>query len=596
MSFIEAVKHDGFYPEKGAKDRKIDEKNEFYQFYIDYESALLRANALDFGGLITAVLQLFEKYPQILERYQNRFQYILIDEYQDTNRAQFELMYLLAKERKNICVVGDEDQSIYSWRGADINNIFDFEEYFPQTEVVKLEQNYRSSKNIIESAAYVIANNKMRKGKNMWTENSRGEHIKIVECSDEKREARYVVSEIEKLSRELSDLCDIAIFYRANSQSRVLEDYLREIKIPYRVIGGIKFYERKEIKDVLGYLRMIVNPKDSLALARIINIPTRGIGATTLRKLENESIQNNCSLWEMIKKVGESPDSYSYLKLSTRIKSSLGEFVALVDEIRYLNSEGATPPHILYEKILHQSGYWQQLKVRKDYETIARMENLQELLGAIKQYGEDSETPTLSGFLEQIALDTPNEESTNDSMTKGEVSLMTVHGAKGLEFEYAFIVGVEEKVFPSYKSLEEGDGRLEEERRLFYVAMTRAMKRLYICFAQGRLLFGQVKFNGASRFIDEIPEQFYSWEKYGFDFDCDSEHLKSPHPFKRSIVYQEKKMGGSFKRGSRIRHALYGPGRVLSTEGFGKEEKVTILFNDGARKKFMVRFAGLESL
>ena len=605
MAFMDEIKNNGLYAGRESAEREIDEQHDFYPFYVEYESELHRANAVDFGGLITGALQLFHKYPNVLERYQNRFKYILVDEYQDTNRAQFELIHLLAKKRKNVCVVGDEDQSIYSWRGADINNIFDFEKYFPETETLKLEQNYRSSKNIIEAASHVIAHNEIRKGKKMWTDNPQGKSIRIMECSSEKEEARFLAKEIKNLSKNSPDLSEIAIFYRANSQSRLIEDCLRTIKLPYRVVGGVKFYERKEIKDLLGYLKLVINPRDSLSLSRVINVPTRGIGATTLRKLEAESIQKNCSLWETIEHIIEQKKDYSHLKLSARIVSSLEEFATLIGDVRYLDREKLSRPSVLYEKILHESGYWQHLKARKDYETAARLENLQELLGAIKQYEEENKEASLSSFLEQIALDAPNDE-VEAGGAKGEVSLMTVHAAKGLEFHYAFIVGAEENVFPSYRSLEESQDRVEEERRLFYVAMTRAMKELTICFAQGRMLFGQMKFNGPSRFIDEIPESFYRWEK------CDSSI--TPSSFERprwceeeasqetladvgEVVYQIKQPSKSpFKRGKGIRHSLYGKGKILSLEGSDGEEKVTILFNDGSRKKFMVKFAPLELL
>ena len=587
MYFMEGVKNSGFYPGRDLEDAEIFEKHEYYSFYLEYESELKRANAIDFGGLIVNVLQLFHKYPDVLERYQKRFQYVLVDEYQDTNRAQFELVCLLAQKSQNICVVGDEDQSIYSWRGADINNILNFEKHFPKTTLVKLEQNYRSTKNIIEAASCVISHNRQRKGKTMWTDNPEGESIRIIECRDDKAEAAYVAQEINKLSSKSGDLSEIAVFYRTNAQSRLIEDCLRRMNAPYRVIGGVKFYDRKEVKDVLGYLRMIVNPRDSLALLRVLNIPARGIGATTLKKLERESIERNCSLWETIKNIVNNPEQYVHLRLSTKIKYSLEEFATLISSAQQLNEENASPS-VLYEKILHQSGYWQYLQSQKNYEAEARMENLQELLGAIKQYEESSLHPTVSGFLEEVALDIPNDENRNERM-RGEVSLMTVHGAKGLEFHYAFIVGAEENIFPSYRSLEEGGE--EEERRLFYVAMTRAMKRLYICFAQGRMLFGQVKFNGPARFIDEIPSHFYSWKK-----------LSNPGEFQRMNGSTKKNIptkswnNSQFRRGRKIRHGIYGNGKVVSSEGFGQDEKVVIVFNDGSRKKFMVKYTPLELL
>lgn len=593
LTFVSNIKNRGIYLNGECEAPESDQKHQFYHFYLEYESELRRSNAIDFGGLITAALQLFQKYPDVLKRYQNRLKYILVDEYQDTNRAQFELIHLLAKERRNICVVGDEDQSIYSWRGADINNIFDFEKYFPEARTLKLEQNYRSSKNIIQAASCVISHNRQRKGKKMWTQNPGGESLEIVECPREKDEANYVSDEIEALLGESQDLNEIAVFYRANSQSRLIEDHLRKVSIPYRIIGGVKFYDRKEIKDLLGYLKMIVNPRDSLALSRVINVPARGIGATTLRKLEGESIQRGLPLWETMKNIIENEEEFSHLKLSSKIKSSLEEFITLINDIRGQDSSGEALPSVLCEKVLNESGYAQQLKMRKDYESKARIENLEEFLTAVQQYEKNVPKPSLSGFLEQISLETPNDEGRNTNF-KGEVSLMTAHGAKGLEFHYVFIIGAEENIFPSYQSLEEGESRIEEERRLFYVAMTRAMKRLYICFARGRLTFGKIKFNGPSRFIDEIPKGFYHWKKLERSHHSDSS-LNSH--WDDEVVYQvEQRTTSIFKKGKRIRHSLYGKGKILSSEGQGNDEKVTILFYDGTRKKFMVKYAPLELL
>ena len=589
MYFMDEVKNNGFYPGRNSEEGQVYEKHDYYGFYLEYESELSRANALDFGGLIVNVLQLFHKYPDVLERYQNRFQYILVDEYQDTNRAQFELICLLAQKNQNICVVGDEDQSIYSWRGADINNILDFEKHFPKAKLVKLEQNYRSSKNIIEAASCVISCNRLRKGKKMWTENPQGDSINIVECSDDKSEALYVAQEVNRLARTSGELSEIAVFYRTNAQSRLIEDCLRRINIPYKVVGGVRFYERKEVKDILGYIRMVVNPRDSLALSRIINVPARGIGATTLKKLERESIRNNCSLWETVKRIVEKPRDCSELGLSNRIRSAFEEFYTLICGIQHLDREKISPVTI-YEKILHQSGYWQFLQAQKNYEAMARMENLQELMGAIKEYEENNHNPSLAGFLEQITLDATNDENRNEQM-KGEISLMTVHGAKGLEFHYVFIIGAEENVFPSYRSMEEGPSGTEEERRLFYVAMTRAMKKLHICFAQGRMLFGKVKFNGPSRFIDEIPEHFYTWKKWG--------HTKRQVERNRGnekTQYKVKSNTSPYRQGRSIRHGIYGFGKVVSSEGHGQDEKIVIAFNDGSRKKFMVKYSPLELL
>lgn len=607
-NFIDGIKNLGHY--LGCQDKEvleeIDQEDLFFDFYKDYESELHKSNAVDFGGLITGVINLFENHPEVLERYQKRFHYLLVDEYQDTNRAQFKLVTMLSATRKNICVVGDEDQSIYSWRGADIRNILDFEKIFPEAKMIKLEQNYRSSKNIIEAASCVIAKNEQRKGKEMWTANDQGDYIQVVECPDDRIEADFVASEVKSLVGSGVDPKEIAIFYRTNAQSRMIEDSLRKLKIAYRVVAGIKFYERKEVKDLLSYLRCVVNDKDSLALSRVINVPVRGIGAITLRKIEDEAVKSDLSLWEMINKIVDNQDDYKFLRLSTKVKNGLRAFTGLIHEAKILEEKKAKPSEI-YEKILHESLYYENLEGEKSYEAQARIENLDELLSGIRQYEEIEETPSIVGYLETITLDTTVE---GDSEIGEQVSMMTTHGSKGLEYHYVFVTGCEETVFPSFQSMDDEQG-LEEERRLFYVAMTRAMKKLYICFADARMLWGSIRFNGASRFIDEIPEDYYKWislkkgnsvqaskkpkKKTGY-FDLSDEFSQVNEYESEEISYVSSKPADVYKFpvGSGIIHKLYGGGKVLNVEGYGKDEKVVILFEDGARKKFLVKFAPLE--
>lgn len=607
--FIDGVKNSGHYI--GCTDQEvldeIDQDDLFFDFYQDYEAELHKSNAVDFGGLITGVINLFENHPEVLERYQKRFHYLLVDEYQDTNRAQFKLVKMLASKRENICVVGDEDQSIYSWRGADIRNILEFEKIYPQAKMIKLEQNYRSSKNIIEAASCVISKNEQRKGKEMWTDNDQGDYIQIVECPDDRVEADFVAKEVKDLISTGIDPKEIAIFYRTNAQSRMIEDSLRKLKISYRVVAGIKFYERKEVKDLLSYLRCIVNDKDSLALSRVINTPVRGIGAITLRKIEDEAVKNDLSLLEMINKIVENPDEYKFLRLSSKVKNGLRAFANLIHEAKVLEAEKAKPSEI-YEKVLHESLYYETLESEKSYEAQGRLENLEELLSGIKQYEELEEAPTIVGFLETITLDT---EVGEDEIDK-QVSMMTTHGSKGLEYHYVFVTGCEETVFPSFQSMDDEMG-LEEERRLFYVAMTRAMKKLYICFADARMLWGSIRFNGASRFIDEIPEDYYKWSslKKGSlsasspkkkiqpgDFDLSDEFSQVGDYDSEEISYVRSKPVEVYKfpEGSKVSHKLYGSGEVQSVEGFGADEKVVIKFSDGARKKFLVKFAPLEKI
>lgn len=604
--FIDDLKNNGHYVNARPDDLldEVESDDIFYDYFLEYEAELHKSNAVDFGGLITGILNLFDNYPDVLARYQKRFKYVLVDEYQDTNRSQFKLIKMLSENNKNICVVGDEDQSIYSWRGADIRNILDFEKIFPEAKMIKLEQNYRSSKNIIDAATCVISQNEMRKGKDMWTDNDQGENIDIIECQDDRAEAEFVASNIHRLTQSKGiDPHDIAIFYRTNAQSRILEDALRLRKIPYRVIAGIKFYERKEIKDLLAYVRLVVNDKDSLALSRIINVPVRGIGPRTLRKIEDEAIKFEISLWEMLERIVSEPEEYKYLRLSAKVKSRLQSFVGLVQEVKLLDKNNELPSHC-YEKLLMESGYYEVLVAEKSYESQARIENLEELLSAIKQFEQNNEKPSLLAFLETVTLDQQGIEEDSEH----EVSMMTIHGAKGLEYLYVFVVGVEETVFPSYQSMENGEEAIEEERRLFYVAMTRAMKKLYILFAQGRMLWGKLKFNGPSRFIDEIPEDYYEWSFYKkgespkigrnrgnnqsdeFSQLPNYDHSESVEVISRSKEFNKTK----YPTGSQIKHKLYGLGSVLESEGSGPDEKVVIMFNDGTRKKFMVKFAPIE--
>lgn len=610
-AFIDGLKNLGFYVglPKSEDVEKFAEDKRLFDIFLEYEAELHRSNAVDFGGLITGVLNLFRSYPEVLRKYQQKFKYVLVDEYQDTNRAQFELIQQLSHLHRNICVVGDEDQSIYSWRGADIRNILDYENIFPEAKLIKLEQNYRSSKKIIEAASEVISHNVARKGKHMWTDNAEGDEIRIVECRDDKAEAEFVAQEIRQLHQEGVSLKDIAVFYRNNAHSRTIEDALRKEKFPYRVVAGIKFYDRKEIKDMLSYMRVVVNKKDSLALTRIINTPARGVGATSLRKLEEEAVRLGLSLFELLEKIAENYSEFKHLSLSGKVQSAISQLVHLIQEVQVLEIQNHSPS-FSYEKLLNESGYYEVLRADKSYEGAARLENLEELMSAIQQFEETEEAPNLSKYLEAITLDT----TTTEEGGSDQVSLMTVHGSKGLEYPYVFLIGIEENIFPSYKSLEVGPVALEEERRLFYVAMTRAMKQLTITFAQGRLLWGSLKFNGPSQFLHEIPSQYYKWDffqtgskrdptqMYSRSYDEFDQRVAAEAEdsvFYREKTYQTKRLpstSANYPSGSKIVHALYGEGTVLDSEGLGQDEKVTILFRDGIKKKFMVKFAPLQKI
>jgi DNA helicase-2/ATP-dependent DNA helicase PcrA len=604
-NYFDQLKNNGYYLGRNHHyefETKLNEGIEdvFFEMFEQYEQELRKSNAIDFGGLITAVINLFEQFPEVLERYQKRYDYLLVDEYQDTNRAQFILIYLLSKSKNNICVVGDEDQSIYSWRGADIRNILDFEKVFETPQLIKLEQNYRSSETIINAASCVIENNKLRKGKKMWTDNPQGDLVQLIECLDDRSEAEFVANEIIELTNEKSKYDDIAIFYRNNAQSRLIEDALIRQRIPYRVVAGIRFYDRKEIKDILSYLRIIVNPKDSLAVARVINVPARGVGATSLRKLEELAVQNNLSLWEAIELVVDDYSSYPDIKLSSKIRSALFQLVSLINECKHLDSN-AEKPSVIYEKLLNESGYLNYIRQQKNYEAIARQENLEELQNAITQFEQtEKENIRIVNFLETITLDAQVAENTED----GQVSLMTVHGSKGLEYPYVFVIGAEENIFPSYKSMEDGELGIEEERRLFYVAMTRAMQRLYILYARGRMLWGSIRFNGPSRFIDEIPKQYLNFSQLNknkkvadefSDFEYDDEFNQESH-YDDYVVTKvvNKAKQAKFPKGVKVLHKLYGEGIVLNSDGFGEDEKISIKFLNGTQKKFAVKFSPIE--
>lgn len=607
-AFIDGLKNLGYYtglPRTEDIDKFAEDKR-LFQLFLEYEAELHRSNAVDFGGLITGVLQLFRNYPEVLNKYQQKFKYVLVDEYQDTNRAQFDLIQKLSEKHRNLCVVGDEDQSIYSWRGADIRNILDYEKVFPEAKLIKLEQNYRSSKKIIEAASHVIARNLARKGKNMWTDNEEGAEIRIVECRDDKAEAELVAGEIKKLAHDGVSLKDVAVFYRNNAHSRTIEDALRKEKFPYRVVAGIKFYDRKEVKDMISYMRVVVNKKDSLALTRIINTPARGVGTTSLRKLEDEAVRLQLSMFELIEKITENPSEFKHLGLSGKVMSALNQFTQLIHEVQVLEEKNHSPT-FSYEKLLNESGYFEFLRADKSYEGAARLENLEELMSAIKQFEESETEPTLVKFLENITLDT----TTDENSPQDQISLMTVHGSKGLEYPYVFVIGNEENIFPSYKSLEIGPTAVEEERRLFYVAMTRAMKQLTLTFAQARMLWGSLKFNGPSQFLYEIPQEYYRWDffqtgnnkkspsEYATPSYDDYDQSSRDDEYSGEKVYQRKQTVSklaNYPSGSKIIHALYGEGTVLDSEGLGQDEKVTIQFRDGMRKKFMVKFAPLQKV
>lgn len=612
---INAAKTDAITPEEARKHRHLmDERS--IEVYAKYEQEMKRANSLDFGDLLMKTYQLFQDYPAVLEAYQEKFKYIMVDEYQDTNRIQYLLVQKLAGGHRNLCVVGDEDQSIYSWRGADINNILDFEKDFKEAKVVKLEENYRSTQTIINAATHVIRNNTQRKDKTLFTNNDEGDPILIREENNEYDEARYVVGEIANLLQN-TDFSpnDIAIFYRTNAQSRVLEEQFRSRNIPYRLVGGMKFYERMEIKDILSYMKLILNPADDIAFKRVINVPARGIGKTTVDRVEEFAASRDVSMVEGCAL------AVDHREFNAGVTRKLREFLNLLEGLREKAISAPLPE--LYHAILDNTQYVQRLKEEDSPEAESRIENLEELDNAITKFAEErGEEGTLQAFLEEMSLvsDQDNVEEADRSVT-----MMTLHISKGLEYPVVFIVGMEEGLFPSGRSVDEsGDPTaLEEERRLAYVGMTRAEKKLTLTYARTRKVWGSEQQNPPSRFIKELPKEGvifqtsvqrpkfmdrarsrFGWQNDDFDSDSSSDSYQ-PHPLMGDGMpnYEDfgdqsfdEEAGGSqqLKKGMRVRHPTYGVGSIFQTEGSGQDLKVSVMFTDNTIKKFVAKYARLE--
>ncbi|MFL6561313.1 MAG: 3'-5' exonuclease, partial [Bacillus sp. (in: firmicutes)] len=465
--------------------------------YEEYQKRLRKNQALDFDDLIMMTIQLFKRVPDVLEYYQRKFQYIHVDEYQDTNKAQYLLVKQLASRFKNLCVVGDSDQSIYRWRGADIANILSFEKDYPNATVILLEQNYRSTKRILLAANKVIENNLNRKAKNLWTENPEGNKLVYYRADSEQGEAQFVAGKIKELTRNNQyKFADIAILYRTNAQSRVMEEVLLKSNIEYSIVGGTKFYDRKEIKDMLAYLRLISNPDDDISLRRIINVPKRGIGASSVDKIADFADMHDLSLFQAL-------ESVELLWLSPKITKAAREFRDLIGN--YTNMQEFLSVTELVEEVLDKTGYRDMLKAEKSLEAQSRLENLEELLSVTKSFEDSSEDRSLVAFLTDLALVADIDALDEETQEKVDsITLMTLHSAKGLEFPVVFLIGMEEGVFPHSRSLME-EVEMEEERRLAYVGITRAEQTLFLTNAQMRTLFGRTNMNPASRFISEIP-------------------------------------------------------------------------------------------
>jgi DNA helicase II / ATP-dependent DNA helicase PcrA len=545
--------------------------------YELYEQRLHSANAMDFDDLLFRCVNLFELFPEVRDRYRRSFRHVLVDEYQDTNRAQYRWLQLLSEEHRNLCVVGDDDQSIYRFRGADIRNILDFEDDFPDAQVVKLEQNYRSTQTILNASNAVISNNRARKDKFLWSELGEGEPVHVRELEDEHAEARFVVSEIERLVDEGESRDEIAVFYRTNAQSRVLEDMLVRYGVGYQVIGGTRFYERAEIKDALAYLTMLVNPSDTVAFGRIVNSPRRGIGNTSQARITNYASTLGEPVWD----VAAAPNAVP--GLGTAAVKAVDRFMSVMQRLRERADGGAGLGDLLSET-LEETGYTDALRAERTVESQVRLENLEELVGVAREYDAQAEEGSVEEFLQQIALFS---EQDNLRDEQGIVTLMTMHNAKGLEFGIVFIIGLEDGVFPHMRAIESGD--LEEERRLAYVGITRAKRVLYLTHARTRALFGSRDWNVRSRFIDEIPAEFT---------DQEPDALRGPAAAATwgggASVPEPAAAGGgaSFALGDDVVHAQFGDGVVTGVEPGGL---VVVRFaGDGSERKLMADYAPLK--
>ena len=568
------------------------------QAYLEYQKELKKNNALDFDDLLVKTVELFQSCPDVLESYQERFRYIMVDEYQDTNTVQFKLISILAKKYHNLCVVGDDDQSIYKFRGANIKNILDFEEVFPDAKVVKLEQNYRSTKHIMDTANAVIAHNRGRKEKALWTENGEGEPVFFQQFQTGYDEAEYITGEIrKKVRRGEAEYKDFAILYRTNAQSRLFEEKFLYANIPYKLIGGVNFYSRKEIKDVLAYLKTIDNGKDDLAVRRIINVPKRGIGNVSLNKVQSYAESMGMSFFEALEDAEHVPGL-------GRASIKIQPFVTLIHELRLRLADMSLEE--LIEEILDRTGYSQELKDEDTDEAKARLENIDEFISKAVSYEEGEEHPTLSGFLEEVAL-VADIDSLEESDNR--VLLMTLHSAKGLEFPYVFLAGMEDGLFPSYMSIAADNPveEIEEERRLCYVGITRAMKELTLTCARVRMIRGENQYNNISRFIREIPPELLGKKSVVPPAPKvqappkDTPYQKAKEAFKTKTFDPNqfkvvKADSLDYTVGDRVSHIKFGQGTVLEIADGGRDFEVKVEFDNYGVKRMFASFAKLKKV
>ena len=539
------------------------------EVYDLYQKRLYENNAMDFDDLIMQTVSLLDVFPEVRERYQKRFKYIHVDEYQDTNHAQYRLVNTLAAAHRNLCVVGDDDQSVYSWRGADISNILNFERDYPEAKVVKLEQNYRSTQTILNAANAVVANNASRKHKELWTAGDEGERIRLFTAADDYAEARFVVSEIRRVVDSGKSLRDVAVFYRTNAQSRTLEDVLVREGVAYQIVGGVKFYERAEIKDAMAYLSVISNPSDGVSLERIINVPKRGLGATSVGRLQEYANRQGIPVYDALTEAEEAGLSGAARKACAKVHALFEGWRVAAKEIG---------PSELLGAVLDESGYRDELKAEGTVEAESRMENLVELLNAATEYERVELEPSLDGFLQEQALFSEADKLTGE----GRATLMTLHNAKGLEYDYVFIVGMEEGTFPHARSLDEQN--LEEERRLFYVGITRARKALTLSYARIRSTYGEREYQMPSRFLSEIPEDLKAGSVPGASRGGSGTRLGGWGSAGGFGGGRSAASAGAstFSPGEKVRHARFGVGEVVEASAgkvvirFGAEQKTLV--------------------
>ena len=578
---ISNLKNELKTPEDAQKEANDFHSQMVATVYKGYQRQLSRNEALDFDDLIMTTINLFERVPETLEYYQNKFQYIHVDEYQDTNKAQYTLVKLLANKFKNLCVVGDFDQSIYGWRGADIQNILSFEEDYPEAKTIFLEQNYRSTKNILNAANEVIKHNSERKPKGLWTANSGGDKIQYYEAMTERDEAEYVVKEIMKHQRSGKKYSEMAILYRTNAQSRVLEETFMKSNIPYTMVGGQKFYDRKEIKDLLSYLRVIANSNDDISLQRIINVPKRGIGPSSVEKIQTYALQNNISMFDALAEV-------DFIGLSKKVTQECISFYEMIQNL--IKEQEFLEISEIVDEVLQKSGYRDMLDREQSIESRSRLENLDEFMSVPKDYEENTplEEQSLINFLTDLSLVADIDEAD----TQNGVTLMTMHSAKGLEFPIVFIMGMEESLFPHIRAIKsEDDHEMEEERRICYVAITRAEELLYITNATTRMLFGRSQSNMPSRFLKEIPEDLLD-SHTGQKRQTIYPKSQPKRGFSKRTTSTKKQVSSSdWKVGDKVMHKAWGEGMVSNVNEKNGSVELDIIFKSEGPKRLLAQFA-----